>query len=404
MIYEKFKELLKLNKNYPTDTDLIYKFGFNKNDLKLINDKKITDSDYVKLPLKSSGGRNLLFYQASDFTYLFSDADRLIKNANFDNQFNFNDSDIINGFIFSEIESSLSIEGIRSTRAQIERLARVDYDMVNDENELIIKNMLEGYNFIRNNKITEENIYKLYQILSKNSLKDFELLQSSEYYRHDEVNIVNEYGTIVDSGVDYKLLPSLMMDLISFINNKKTFDEHLIASHIIHYYFVYIHPYFDYNGRMARVLSFWYNYQNAPSISLLVTSEAIKSTKNSYYNAIVNSRRSNNDLTYFLEYIAEIVLKFVKIYINFATILRELKNEGIVLSRTQEIALKDILTISVSGRYFNWRDFSQVSSEKYTKQYYFKILNSLVKDKVLTVKENKNANLYQLIFKKWNLI
>ena len=71
------------------------------------------------------------------------------------------------------------------------------------------------------------------------------------------------------------MLPKLMDGLIDYINQKKEYEEHLIASHIIHYYLVYLHPYFDYNGRMGRVLSFWYNFKKAPSLSLLLVSEAI---------------------------------------------------------------------------------------------------------------------------------
>ena len=92
-----------------------------------------------------------------------------------------------------------------------------------------------------------------------------------------------------------------MNEVIKYIHEDKTYEEHLIASHIIHYYLVYLHPYFDFNGRMARVLSFWYNYKYAPSLSLLLVSGAINNNtyKKGYYNAITNSRQMRNDITYF---------------------------------------------------------------------------------------------------------
>ena len=185
----------------------------------------------------------------------------------------FRNSEILNGFVFSEIESSLAIEGIRSTRAQIEKLDQANYEDLNQLNDIIVKNMLLGYEFVKGHDITEENIFQLYKILSKKCLKDTEQLNPNALYRHDEVNIVDGANAVVDRGIDWNLLPTLMSQLIDFMNTDKTYEEHLIASHIIHYYLVYLHPYFDYNGRMARVLSFWYNLKHAPSLSLLLVSE-----------------------------------------------------------------------------------------------------------------------------------
>jgi Fic family protein len=184
-----------------------------------------------------------------------------------------------------------------------------------------------GYDYVKRNDITEENIYELYKILSKNSLEENEKLKSNNYYRHDDVNIVNSVRIVVDRGVDHALIPKLIKDLIDYIHKDKTYEEHLIASHVIHYYLVFLHPYFDFNGRMARVLSFWYNYKYVRTLSLLLVSEAINNNvyKNGYYNAIANSKQMENDITYFLEFMGSIILKYSKVYINFYSILEKLK-------------------------------------------------------------------------------
>ena len=78
---------------------------------------------------------------------------------------------------------------------------------------------------------------------------------------------------------------------------------------------------------MARVLSFWYNYKYVRTLSLLLVSEAINNNvyKNGYYNAIANSKQMENDITYFLEFMGSIILKYSKVYINFYSILEKLK-------------------------------------------------------------------------------
>jgi len=314
---------------------------------------------------------------------------------------------MINGFIFSEIESSLSIEGVRSTRAKIEKINQLNYDELDNINDIIVKNMLLGYEFIKNKDITEENIFELYKILSNKCLKDHEQLLPNYKYRHDDVHIVDSAQAIVDRGVDWKKLQDSMGQMINYINKEKSYSEHLIASHIIHFYLIYLHPYFDYNGRMARVLSYWYNQRYAPSLSLLLVSEAInnKVYKNGYYTAIANSRKEDNDITYFLEYIADIMLEYTKVYINFNNISKKLKGDGNILNRSTEIALKYVLALPVVGEgYFDWKEYNRFSHDDFSKTQYLKLLNTLADADVLLVKEKKKAKLFKLNKDKWNLI
>lgn len=397
--YLQFKQICNNLDYYPTRSELIYKYGFKNEELKLIQEYKINDDNFLKINLKDQFGRNILYWNNDKIMMDFLGSHDLIRNSELLSYFNFDESEIINGFIFSEIESNLSIEGIRSTRAQIEKLNKTNYDEITNINDIIVKNMLLGYEFVKNNEITEENIFNLYNILSKKSLKEQEKLLPGNYYRHDEVDIVDSTGTVVDRGVNHKLLPQLMNDLITFINKEKTLSEHLIASHIIHYYLILLHPYFDFNGRMARVLSFWYNYQNAPSFSLMLANEAINNNlnKKNYYNAIINSRQMNNDITYFLEYISRIILSYSKLYINYYHILKKFKNKGVILQRSTENAIKAVLGLSsLDNNYFSWKDYNSFTNDQFTKQYCLRLLNSLVELEILETSEDKKVKLFKL--------
>lgn len=406
-VYEKFKQICKKTDHYPTQSELIYKFGLKRENLKEISLDKYKDDEYQKVPLSSSSGNHLLYWNEEKHMMHFQGSQDLIRNSKMNQFSDFRNSEVLNGFVFSEIESSLAIEGIRSTRAQIEKLDQTNYEDLSQINDIIVKNMLLGYEFVKGHDITEENIFQLYNILSKNCLKDTEQLYPNALYRHDEVNIVDGANAVVDRGVDWNLLPTLMRQLIDYMNTDKTYEEHLIASHIVHYYFVYLHPYFDYNGRMARVLSFWYNLKHAPSLSLLLVSEAINNRihKQDYYNAIMNSRSTGNDITYFLEFMGDIVLKYSKIYINFYSIKTQLKGKGMLISRALEIALKYVLAIPVVGEgFFDWKDYKDFSHDSFSKQYYLRLLNDLTELQILKVTEHKKSNLYQLNADLWDLI
>ncbi len=405
--YEKFKKLCNDLDHYPVDSELLYKYGFTRKDMNEIRQAKQTDIEYLKIKLNDQSGSQLLYWNQEKIMKNFSGSQDLIRNSVMSQFLDFRDSEMLNGFVFSEIESSLAIEGVRSTRAEIEKLNKIEYDDLDELNDIIVKNMLLGYEFVKNNDITKDNIFQLYKILSKKCLKENEQLLPGHFYRHDEVNIVDAANAVVDKGVDWKRLPNLMDELIVYINKEKTYEEHLIASHVIHFYMVFLHPYFDYNGRMARVMSFWYNFKHAPSLSLLLVSEAInnKIHKYGYYNAIVNSRNAGNDITYFLEYMGNIVLKYTKIYINFYTIQNKLKGNGQGLSRATEIALKYVLALPVTGDgYFDWKAYKDFSHDDFSKQYYLRLLNALAEQGILIVREHKRAKLFRLNIDKWDLL
>lgn len=405
--YEIFKKICNDLDHYPVDSELIYKYGLTRKDMNEIRREKQIDNEFLKLNLNDHSGDQLLYWNHEKIIANFSGSQNLIRNSVMSQFSDFRDSEMLNRFVFSEIESSLAIEGVRSTRAKIEKLNKIEYDDLNELNDIIVKNMLLGYEFVKNNDITEDNIFKLYSILSKKCLKENEQLLPGNFYRHDEVDIVDVANAVVDKGVDWKLLPGLMKELIVYINREKTYEEHLIASHVIHFYLVFLHPYFDYNGRMVRVMSFWYNLKHAPSLSLLLVSEAInnKIHMNGYYNAIINSRNAGNDITYFLEYMGNIVLKYTKIYINFYTIQNKLKGNGQGLSRATEMALKYVLALPVTGDgYFDWKTFKDFSHDDFSKQYYLKLLNALAELGILIVREHKKAKLFRINIGKWDLL
>ena len=47
-------------------------------------------------------------------------------------------------------------------------------------------------------------------------------------------------------------------------------DAHLLKAALIHFYMAYLHPYFDGNGRMARLMNLWYMVQQGYSSALFV--------------------------------------------------------------------------------------------------------------------------------------
>ena len=137
-----------------------------------------------------------------------------------------------------EIISTLSIEKIDSKRDSVRYI--LSGGAPKNENEDKIYGIKRGLDFIADisNKITEENLYKLY-MLSIGEFLDYNNMILPNYkYRHDAVYVVG--NEISHTGLNYKLLPKYVSKLIEFINTDYNID-YVIKSIISHYYFAYLH-------------------------------------------------------------------------------------------------------------------------------------------------------------------
>lgn len=204
-----------------------------------------------------------------------------------------------------EVISTLSIEQIHTTRASVRNILNGLAPKNNNENK--IYGLKLGLDFISDlsNKINEHNLYKLYTITIGNYLSEQDKLLEGEKYRHDSVYVMSD--KVEHQGLDFKMLSSYINNLINFINKEDNIDQ-LIKSIIIHYYFAYLHPYFDGNGRMARLLQLWYLVQSGYTSSMFASfSSLINDTKNEYYGAFTQISENYHiskvlDVTPFINY------------------------------------------------------------------------------------------------------
>lgn len=204
-----------------------------------------------------------------------------------------------------EIEASLLIENIHSNRESVRKI--LDGFAPENDEESRIYGMKKGLDFIAEpeNKITEENLHKLYMLSVGDFLESEDRLPKGSLYRNDAVFIVGDKE--YHKGIAHQLLPSYMAKLIGFANKKDEISEPLKAA-MLHFYFAYLHPYFDGNGRTARLFHLWYLVQQGfPSTLFYAFSEHINSSKQAYYNSFLqiesNAKISGRlDLTPFILY------------------------------------------------------------------------------------------------------
>ena len=193
-----------------------------------------------------------------------------------------------------EIHATFQIESIHSSRNSIRHILN-GYAPRNEE-ESRIYGMKRGLDFIadRQNTITEENLHQLYQI----STGDY-------FYRNAPVYVIG--GEESREGLPVQQLPDAMKRLVYFANAKDGINE-LHKAAILHFAFAYYHPYFDGNGRTARLLHLWYLVQQGyPAALFTPFSHYIAESKSAYYKAYDRVEKNAltsgyTDVTPFLSY------------------------------------------------------------------------------------------------------
>ncbi len=219
------------------------------------------------------------------------------------------------------IYSSLAIEENSLSLKSVENI--IDKKTVLGDRKEIqeVKNANELYEHILEyNWKSEKDLLKAHTLMMKY------LDDDNGYYRNHGEG-VKKGEKIIYSAPQSILVPSLMKSLFQFLNDNDGKIHPLILSAVFHYYFVYIHPFSDGNGRIAR---FW--------VSLILTNwnskfefipieEEIYLKRQQYYDSIAECHVNGN---------ANVFIDFLLKCIN--TSLRKLTaktNQNIKLNNNQ---------------------------------------------------------------------
>lgn len=242
-----------------------------------------------------------------------------------------------------EIHSTLTIENIASSRDSIRRILG-GYAPLN-ENENSIYGIKRGLEFIADldHKITEANLHKLYQTSVGEYLDENDKLLPTHSYRHDDVFIVG--NKVEHQGLHHSKLPEYMGELIEFINQKDDIHD-LVKAAVIHFYIAYLHPFFDGNGRTARLVHLWYLVQQGYSSALYVPfSSYINDSRKDYYKAYSLIEQNANisgmiDITPFLSYFIENIynkLSLERSQSDTLQIYKNLLSEGRITEKERDL-------------------------------------------------------------------
>ena len=246
--------------------------------------------------------------------------------------------------------SSATIEGARTTVAQVKK------SLANPrtKDDQMVVNTVAGADYAYRQEITPKNIRRLWEKIVKGVCENEN--QAGSLYR-DGMVYVGSADRIIHAPAQVHQLPELMDDWFKF--RQSATPALLLNSFAAHFYFVYIHPFCDGNGRTARIcnMSQLYHggYQKIKGVSL---SNAINNQLSGYYSSLSDSEmilldgsEKWLDLSPFVSYMLDI---FERSLMDAALSTNELsEQESRLLERMNKAGPNPEITVKKAAQILN---------------------------------------------------
>ncbi len=308
--------------------------------------KEFRNNHGLTTPLKDQQNNSFWFYLPQSTMKHLELIDRTATDNIFQHAQKPVQRSIILDALIDEAFNSSVIEGAFSTKRRTKEMVEKKLKPSNKSEQMIINNF-NALDFILLNlssPLDEDMILSIYRILTKNAVDEG---CEVEKYRDDLVFVCDVNSTQpIFTAPPHTQVQSLMDALVEFIRTPD--DLHpVIKSCIIHFYFVYIHPFFDGNGRTARAISYMYLLQKGfDFFKFFSISSVVREQKTKYYKAIKETEDFESDLSYFINFYVEMILdsilrimdKFNREY-GYRLVLAYLNQAGIILSQRQKKAI-----------------------------------------------------------------
>ena len=221
--------------------------------------------------------------------------------------------EIVNKILYNELYKTNKIEGIESSKSQIYSSLKENGKFNKKENKLdriikkyrdIIKNNFENTQHIDN----LSSFRKIYDEMFEDFEKSGNYKLDEKYFRKDTVKVINGLGNTIHIGINgEEAIEKNMENLIQFMNRKDI--PFLVKASISHFFFEYIHPFYDGNGRFGRYLLSLYLARKLDILTAFSVSYSISKNLDDYYKSFVEVEDVNNygEITFFVENILKTI-------------------------------------------------------------------------------------------------
>ena len=282
--------------------------------------------------------------------------------------------EIVNKILSNELYKTNKIEGIESSKSQIYSSLKENGKSNKKANKL--EGIIKKYKDImeKNFKDTQHidklaSFRKIYGEMFEDFEKSGNYKLDGKYFRKDTVKIINSVGKTIHIGIDgEEAIEKNMEDLIQFMNRKDI--PFLVKASISHFFFEYIHPFYDGNGRFGRYLLSSYLARKLDILTAFSVSYSISKNLDDYYKSFVEVEDVNNygEITFFVENILKTIKSGQEMIIELLndSIIRFNHSMEILNEISKNLSEKENIMLQIYLQNYLFNDYGEITNIELT--------------------------------------
>lgn len=282
--------------------------------------------------------------------------------------------EIINKILSNELYKTNKIEGIETVKSEIHTSLKDNRKANKKVNKL--DGIIKKYKDImeKNFKDTQHidslsSFRKIYDEMFEDFEKSGNYKLDGKYFRKDTVKITNSVGKTIHIGINgEEAIEKNMEDLIQFMNRKDI--PFLVKASISHFFFEYIHPFYDGNGRFGRYLLSSYLARKLDILTAFSVSYSISKNLDDYYKSFVEVEDVNNygEITFFVENILKTIKSGQEMIIELLndSVMRFNHSMETLNEITKDLPEKENIMLQIYLQNYLFNDYGKITNIELT--------------------------------------
>ena len=278
--------------------------------------------------------------------------------------------DIIIKILSNELYKTNKIEGIESVKSEIHTSLKDKQKFNKKSNKL--DGIIKKYKDImeKNFKDTQHidslsSFRKIYDEMFEDFEKSGNYKLDGKYFRKDTVKVINGLGKTIHIGINgEEAIEKNIEDLIQFMNRKDI--PFLVKASISHFFFEYIHPFYDGNGRFGRYLLSLYLARKLDILTAFSVSYSISKNLDDYYKSFVEVEDVNNygEITFFIDNILKTIKSGQEMIIELLSdsIMKFNHSMEILKEITKKLSEKENIMLQIYLQNYLFNDFEEITN------------------------------------------
>ena len=278
--------------------------------------------------------------------------------------------EIINKILSNELDKTNKIEGIETIKSEIYSSLKDDRTSNKKSNKL--DGIIKKYKDIMENNFEDtehidslSSFRKIYDEMFEDFEKSGNYKLDGKYFRKDTVKVINGLGKTIHIGINgEEAIEKNIESLIEFMNIKDI--PFLVKASISHFFFEYIHPFYDGNGRFGRYLLSLYLARKLDNLTAFSVSYSISRNLDDYYKSFVEVEDVTNygEITFFVENILKIIKNGQEMIIELLndSVMRFKHSMEILDELTKELSEKENIILQIYLQNYLFNDFEELTN------------------------------------------